>query len=33
MGLDPNEFGMGSGGGYGDPELDALDAKLRKQGK
>ena len=29
MGLDPSDFG----GGYDDPELDALDAQLRKQGK
>ena len=29
MGMDPNEFK----GGYDDPELAALDAQLKKQGK
>ena len=29
MGLDPNEFQ----GGYDDPELAALDAQLKRQGK
>ena len=33
MGLDPNEFGMGGGGGYADPELAALDAEIRRRGK
>ena len=33
MGLDPNEFGMGGGGGYADPELAALDAEIRRRGE
>lgn len=33
MGFDPNEFGMGGGGGYADPELAALDAEIRRRGK
>eukprot|EP00354_Favella_ehrenbergii_P001121 CAMPEP_0170470208 /NCGR_PEP_ID=MMETSP0123-20130129/12739_1 /TAXON_ID=182087 /ORGANISM="Favella ehrenbergii, Strain Fehren 1" /LENGTH=67 /DNA_ID=CAMNT_0010737249 /DNA_START=15 /DNA_END=218 /DNA_ORIENTATION=+ len=33
MGLDPNEFGMGGGGGstYADPELAALDREMQRR--